>query len=73
MSPNDRSTDGEHRPSTVDAANDPSTGYAEHRPSASDSESGGGEAYRLLRLVKVVLAVLVSLLTVADLLGLLPA
>jgi hypothetical protein len=72
MSPNDRSTDGEHRPSTVDAANDPSTGYAKHCQSPSDAESGG-EAYRLLRFVKVVLAVLVSLLTVADLLGLLPA
>jgi hypothetical protein len=72
MSPNDRSTDGEHGPSTVDAANDPPTAYAEHRPSASDDESGG-DTYRLLRLVKVVLAVLVSLLTIADLLGLLPA
>jgi len=41
---------------------------------SQDSDGGAvtGRHYRLLRLLKVVLAILVSLLTLADLLGVAP-
>jgi hypothetical protein len=39
------------------------------RQRADDSGIASGRPYRLLRLVKVILAILVSLLTLANLLG----